>query len=123
MWNAHAESTPTVPTVSTKSKCHDYRMKLIREQDRVRLISRGVTIGSGTSPLIVAAALNRRQKSFVLDGDVRPASLAVEESGRSRDRGLLAKSPAGKARGARSFRTERKGVRLRDGCLASRYAQ
>jgi ATP-dependent DNA ligase len=43
---------------------------LIREQDRVRLISRGGHDWTRHFPLIVEAALKLRQKQFVLDGEV-----------------------------------------------------
>jgi hypothetical protein len=47
-----------------------YRMMLIRDQDRVRLISRGGHDWAQRFPLIVAAALKLRQKHFVMDGEV-----------------------------------------------------
>jgi bifunctional non-homologous end joining protein LigD len=45
-------------------------MMVLRDQDRVRLISRGGYDWAHRFPLIVAAALKLRQKSFVLDGEV-----------------------------------------------------
>jgi len=49
---------------------HDgYRMMLIREQGRVRLISRGGHNWARRFPLIVTAALKLRQEHFVLDGE------------------------------------------------------
>jgi bifunctional non-homologous end joining protein LigD len=51
-------------------KYDGYRMMLIREQDRVRLISRGGVDWVWRFPLIVAAALKLRQKHFVIDGKV-----------------------------------------------------
>jgi bifunctional non-homologous end joining protein LigD len=45
-------------------------MMLIREQDRVRLISRGGYAWAKHFPLIVAAALKLRRRHFVLDGEV-----------------------------------------------------
>jgi bifunctional non-homologous end joining protein LigD len=52
-------------------KYDGYRMMLIRDQDRVRLISRGGhDFWARYFPLIVAAALKLRQKHFVLDGEV-----------------------------------------------------
>jgi bifunctional non-homologous end joining protein LigD len=45
-------------------------MMLIRERDRVRLISRGGHEWAYRFPLIVEAALKLRQKSFVIDGEV-----------------------------------------------------
>jgi ATP-dependent DNA ligase len=47
-----------------------YRMMVIREQDHVRLISRGGHDWARHFPLIVTAALKLRQKQFVLDGEV-----------------------------------------------------
>ena len=43
--------------------------RLIREQDRVRLISRGGHDWARRFPLIVTAALKLRQEHFVLDGE------------------------------------------------------
>jgi len=49
---------------------HDgYRMLVIREDDRVRLLSRNGTDWTGRYPWIAKAALNNRQKRFVLDGE------------------------------------------------------
>jgi bifunctional non-homologous end joining protein LigD len=45
-------------------------MLVIREQDRVRLISRGGHDWAKHFPLIVEAALKLRQRQFVLDGEV-----------------------------------------------------
>jgi bifunctional non-homologous end joining protein LigD len=51
-------------------KYDGYRMMLIREQDRVRLISRGGHDWAKRFPLIVEAALKLRQEHFVIDGEV-----------------------------------------------------
>jgi bifunctional non-homologous end joining protein LigD len=51
-------------------KYDGYRMLVIRDQDRVRLISRGGKDWASHFPLIVAAALKLRPKHFVLDGEV-----------------------------------------------------
>jgi bifunctional non-homologous end joining protein LigD len=51
-------------------KYDGYRMMLIRDQDRVRLISRGGYDWVQRFPLIVAAALKLRRKQFVLDDEV-----------------------------------------------------
>lgn len=51
-------------------KYDGYRIMLIRDQDRVRLISRGGYDWAHRFPLIVAGALKLRQKNFVLDGEV-----------------------------------------------------
>jgi ATP-dependent DNA ligase len=50
-------------------KYDGYRMMLIREQDRVRLISRGGHDWARRFPFIVSAALKLRQEHFVLDGE------------------------------------------------------
>jgi bifunctional non-homologous end joining protein LigD len=50
---------------------HDgYRMMLIRERDRVRLISRGGHDWADRFPLIVSAALKLPEKHYVIDGEV-----------------------------------------------------
>ena len=51
-------------------KYDGYRMMLIRERDRVRLISRGGHDWAKRFPLIVKGALKLPQKSFVIDGAV-----------------------------------------------------
>jgi len=51
-------------------KYDGYRMMVIREQDRVRLISRGGYDWADRFPLVGAAALKLRQKHFVLDGEL-----------------------------------------------------
>jgi bifunctional non-homologous end joining protein LigD len=51
-------------------KYDGYRMMVVRDQDRVRLISRGGYDWAQRFPLIVAGALKLRQKRFVLDGEV-----------------------------------------------------
>jgi bifunctional non-homologous end joining protein LigD len=51
-------------------KYDGYRMMLLREQDRVRLISRGGHDWAKRFPLIVSAALKLPRKSFVIDGEV-----------------------------------------------------
>jgi bifunctional non-homologous end joining protein LigD len=49
---------------------HDgYRLMLIREHDRVRLISRGGHDWAKQFPRIGESALKRRQKHFVIDGE------------------------------------------------------
>jgi bifunctional non-homologous end joining protein LigD len=50
-------------------KYDGYRMMVIREQDRVRLISRGGHDWAKQFPLIVEAALKLRQEHFVIDGE------------------------------------------------------
>jgi bifunctional non-homologous end joining protein LigD len=51
-------------------KYDGYRMMIIRDQDCVRLISRGGHDWSKRFPLVVAAALKLRRKNFVIDGEV-----------------------------------------------------
>ncbi|WP_275194315.1 hypothetical protein [Bradyrhizobium sp. CSA207] len=49
---------------------HDgYRMLVIRENDRVRLLSRNGTDWTNRYPWIAEAALKNRQKHFVIDGE------------------------------------------------------
>jgi bifunctional non-homologous end joining protein LigD len=62
-----------VPTGSPwlyEIKYDGHRMMLIRDEDRVRLISRGGHDWARHFPLIVAAALRLRQRHFVIDGEV-----------------------------------------------------
>jgi bifunctional non-homologous end joining protein LigD len=47
-----------------------YRMMLIREWDRVRLISRGGFDWTRHFPLIVEGVLKLRRKHFAIDGEV-----------------------------------------------------
>jgi bifunctional non-homologous end joining protein LigD len=61
-------------------KYDGYRMLVIREQDRIRLISRGGHDWARRFPLIVAAALKLRQKQFVIDGEV----VVLDKDGRVR---------------------------------------
>jgi bifunctional non-homologous end joining protein LigD len=75
MWRMYAFSFPTkadkVPAGDDwihEIKYDGYRMMVIREQDRVRLISRGGHDWAKFFPLIVEAALKLRAKHFVLDG-------------------------------------------------------
>src|SRR5215469_6436529 len=51
-------------------KYDGYRMMVIRDQDRVRLISRGGYDWADRFPLIVSATLKLRPKNFVIDGEV-----------------------------------------------------
>jgi ATP-dependent DNA ligase len=64
-----ADKVPVGPDWLNEVKCDGYRMMLIREQDRVRLISRGGHDWARRFPLIVTAALKLRQEHFVLDGE------------------------------------------------------
>jgi bifunctional non-homologous end joining protein LigD len=65
-----ANKVPTSPDWIHEIKYDGYRIMLIRDQDRVRLISSGGHDWVQHFPLIVAAALKLRQKQFVLDGEV-----------------------------------------------------
>jgi ATP-dependent DNA ligase len=47
-----------------------YRMLVVRDQDRVRLISRGGYDWADRFPLMVVAAPKLRRKHFVIDGEV-----------------------------------------------------
>ncbi|MBO0759167.1 MAG: DNA ligase, partial [Bradyrhizobiaceae bacterium] len=63
-----ADKVPTGPDWLHEVKYDGYRMMLIREGDRVRLISRGGHDWARHFPLIVEAALKLRQQHFVIDG-------------------------------------------------------
>jgi bifunctional non-homologous end joining protein LigD len=64
-----ADKVPVGPDWLHEVKYDGYRMMLIREQDRVRLISRGGHDWARRFPLIVTAALKLRQERFVFDGE------------------------------------------------------
>ena len=51
-------------------KYDGYRMMMIREDERVRLISQGGVDYAKRYPWIVEAALQNRHKHFVIDGEV-----------------------------------------------------
>jgi bifunctional non-homologous end joining protein LigD len=65
-----ADKVPAGPDWVHEIKYDGYRMMVIRDQDRVRLISRGGNDWTKHFPLIVEAALKLRRKHFVLDGEV-----------------------------------------------------
>jgi bifunctional non-homologous end joining protein LigD len=65
-----SDKVPAGPNWIHEIKYDGYRMMLIRDQDRVRLISRGGHDWSKDFPLIVAGALKLRQKHFAIDGEV-----------------------------------------------------
>jgi bifunctional non-homologous end joining protein LigD len=65
-----ADKVPAGPDWLHEVKYDGYRMMVIRDQDRVRLISRGGHDWSKHFPLIVESALKLRQKHFVIDGEV-----------------------------------------------------
>lgn len=58
-----------VPTGFMRFKYDGYRVRLERDDDRVRLISRGGYNWARRFPWIVETALKLRQKHFVLDGE------------------------------------------------------
>jgi bifunctional non-homologous end joining protein LigD len=59
-----------VPTGPDWIHEHDgYRMLVIRENDRVRLLSRNGTDWTKRYPWIAEATLKNRQKHFVIDGE------------------------------------------------------
>jgi ATP-dependent DNA ligase len=64
-----ADKVPAGPDWLHEVKYDGYRMMLIREHGRVRLISRGGHDWARRFPLIVTAALKLRQEHFVLDGE------------------------------------------------------
>src|SRR5215475_9202533 len=64
-----ADKVPAGPDWLHEVKYHGYRMMLIREQGRVRLIGRGGHDWARRFPLIVTAALKLHQEHFVLDGE------------------------------------------------------
>jgi ATP-dependent DNA ligase len=64
-----ADEVPTGPDWLHEVKYDGYRMMLIREHGRVRLISRTGHDWARRFPLIVTAALKLRQEHFVLDGE------------------------------------------------------
>jgi bifunctional non-homologous end joining protein LigD len=73
----YAFSLPTkshkVPTGSDwihEIKFDGYRMLVVRDRDRVRLISRGGRDWADRFPLIVSAALELPEMRFVIDGEV-----------------------------------------------------
>ena len=74
-------------------KYDGYRMMLIREQGRVRLIGRGGHHWARRFPLIVTAALKLRQEHFVIDGETVVVGLdggsdfGALHSGRHNERG------------------------------------
>jgi bifunctional non-homologous end joining protein LigD len=60
---------PNVPDWLHEVKYDGYRLRLEREGDRVRLITRGGYNWSDRYPWIIEAARKIRQKQFVLDGE------------------------------------------------------
>ena len=64
-----ADEVPAGPDWLHEVKYDGYRMMLIREHDRVRLISTGGYDWAPRFPLIVEAAMTLRQSHFVIDGE------------------------------------------------------
>src|SRR3954454_11696875 len=63
------KQVPSGPDWIHEVKHDGYRMLVIRENDRVRLLSRNGTDWSKRYPWIAEAALKNRQKHFVIDGE------------------------------------------------------
>jgi bifunctional non-homologous end joining protein LigD len=64
-----ATSVPTGPDWLHEIKYDGYRLRVERDDDRVRLITKGGYDWSKRYPWIVEAALKNRQKQFVIDGE------------------------------------------------------
>jgi ATP-dependent DNA ligase len=64
-----AQGVPSAPDWFHEVKYDGYRLRLEREGDRVRLITRGGHNWADRYPWIVQAARKVRQKRFVLDGE------------------------------------------------------
>src|SRR5262249_39985588 len=60
---------PSSPDWLHEIKYDGYRMMVIREDDRVRLITRGGDDWSKLYPWVVESALKNRYKQFVIDGE------------------------------------------------------
>ena len=60
---------PAGPEWLHEIKCDGYRLRLERNGDRVRLITRGGYDWTKRFPWIVEAGLKNRQKQFVIDGE------------------------------------------------------
>ncbi|QAU42743.1 hypothetical protein XH86_16480 [Bradyrhizobium guangdongense] len=64
-----AKTVPTGPDYLHEVKYDGYRLLVIRDHDRVRLITRGGNDWSKRFPWIVEAALKNRTKQFAIDGE------------------------------------------------------
>jgi bifunctional non-homologous end joining protein LigD len=62
-------SVPSGPDWLHEIKYDGYRLRLERDGDRVRLITRGGYNGTDRYPWIVEAALKNRRRQFVIDGE------------------------------------------------------
>jgi bifunctional non-homologous end joining protein LigD len=65
----NSTSVPSSPDWFHEIKFDGYRLRVERNGDRVRLITRGGHDWTKRFPWIVEAALNNRQKHFVIDGE------------------------------------------------------
>jgi bifunctional non-homologous end joining protein LigD len=65
-----ADKVPAGPDWIHEIKYDGYRMMVMRERDRIRLISRGGHDWAKHFPLIVEAALKLRHEHFAIDGEV-----------------------------------------------------
>jgi ATP-dependent DNA ligase len=63
------KQVPSGPDWLHEIKLDGYRMLVIRENERVRLITKGGYDWSKRYPWIVESALKNRQKHFVIDGE------------------------------------------------------
>jgi len=64
-----SDAVPTGPDWLHEIKYDGYRLRLERDGDRVRLITRGGYNLSDRYPWIVEAALKNRHRQYVIDGD------------------------------------------------------
>jgi ATP-dependent DNA ligase len=64
-----SDAVPTGPDWLHEVKYDGYRLRLERDGDRVRLITRGGYNWTSRYPWIVEAALKNRVKQFVIDGE------------------------------------------------------
>jgi len=64
-----SDAVPTGPDSLHEVKNDGYRLRLERDGDRVRLITRGGYNWADRYPWIVEAALKNRFKRFVIDGE------------------------------------------------------
>ena len=79
MRHMRSDYTPCIPTAGKtvpsrpewfhEIKYDGYRLIVIREDKRVRLITRNGNDWTGRYPWIVESALKNRQKHFVVDGE------------------------------------------------------
>ena len=64
-----ADQVPAGPDWIHEVKYDGYRMMVIRERDRVRLLTRGGQDWTERYPWIVESALKNRESQFVIDGE------------------------------------------------------